>query len=132
VAPFTALQVAAAYVRAGDLKRAIVIALDQNTMLCAPGLAEPPAVNRAVALVFDARGALGDLSVEVSARSSAGAAVAAAPAAPAGPTAPATAAWATLGERVAAGDAEIRIDGHDAVSGAHGSAVLRLGVTRAV
>src|SRR5690242_4670246 len=29
VAPFTALEIAAAYVRAGDLKRAIVIALDQ-------------------------------------------------------------------------------------------------------
>jgi hypothetical protein len=135
VAPFTALRAAAAYVRAGDLKRAMVIALDQDTMLCAPGLAEPPAVNRAVALVFDERGSLGDLSVEVSPAASAGPtapAASAGPTAPAASAAPATAAWAALSERVAAGDAEIRIDGHDAVSGAHGSAVLRLGVTGAV
>lgn len=120
VAPFTALQIAAAYVRAGDLKRVIVIALDQDTVLCAPDLASRPAINRAVALVFDEHGSLGDLSVEVSARSSAGVDA---------PGAPATDAWAALAGNVTGG---IRVEAHDPVSGAHGAAVLRTGVSRAL
>ena len=70
VAPFTALRIAATYLRANGARRAIAIVLDQSTVLCDPALAGQapvPTQNRAVALIFDERGGLGELSVRTSA-----------------------------------------------------------------
>jgi hypothetical protein len=69
VAPFTALRIAAAYLRADGARRAIVVVLDQTAVLGDPGVAGAPVPtqNRAVALVLDAGGHQGELSVRVSA-----------------------------------------------------------------
>jgi hypothetical protein len=67
LAPFTALRIASSYIRADAVRRAVVLVLDQTTMLRVPS-AEPtrvPAENRVVALVFDERGTVGELSVHM-------------------------------------------------------------------
>jgi hypothetical protein len=131
VAPFTALRIADAYVRAGDLRRAIVIILDQDTVLCDPALADRtvlPTGNRAVALVFDERGDLGELSVRVAASGSAGHLLA--DAGPAVQGSPGTAGWvdlaAGLEQRRSSGGQPIVVAGQDPVSGATGRCVVRL------
>jgi hypothetical protein len=127
VAPFTALRIAASYVRAGDLRRAILIILDQDTVLCDPAMADRsplPVENRAVALVFDERGRLGELSAEVSAEVSTADRLV-------GPSSsPGTGEWATLADRLewwrSCGAERIMLAGRDPVSGAEGRCVLFL------
>ena len=127
VAPFTALRIAATYVRAGDLRRAIVIVLDQDTVLYDPALADRatlPTENRAVALVFDERGELGELSIEVSAE------VSTVDGLGRSADSPCTADWAAVADSLdrwrSAGAQQILIAGHDPVSGAEGRCVLFL------
>jgi len=68
VAPFTALRIAGDYIRADDVHRAMVVVLDQRTLLRDPaagGDAVTPTGNRVAALVLDRRGALADATVSV-------------------------------------------------------------------
>ncbi|MEV0408888.1 hypothetical protein [Actinoallomurus sp. NPDC050550] len=70
VTPFTALRVAGARIRADGPRRAIVLIMDQRTLVPPPrpaGAADAriPLRNRAVALVLDERGTLGTLTAGV-------------------------------------------------------------------
>lgn len=68
VAPFTALRIAADYIRADDVHRAMVVVLDQRTLLRDPatgGDAVNPTGNRVAALVLDGRAPIADATVSV-------------------------------------------------------------------
>lgn len=72
VTAFQALRIAAEYIRADHLRRAIVIILDQTSLLHDPMLSADlpvPTGNQMVALVFEEGGSLGTVTVEVSADS---------------------------------------------------------------
>lgn len=67
VTPFLALRVAAEYIRAESLRRAVVLILEQPSLLRDPRVSTdlpPPAENRVVALVFDDAGSAGLLTVD--------------------------------------------------------------------
>jgi hypothetical protein len=69
-AAFTALRIAASYIRSDRLRRASVVTLDQATLLADPAAiagAPVPTQNRVTALIFDHRGTIGEASVQVAA-----------------------------------------------------------------
>jgi hypothetical protein len=68
VTPFLALRIAAEYIRADGLDRAVVVMLDQTVLLrdpARPAMVASPAENRVVVLVFERQGAIGEVSVDI-------------------------------------------------------------------